>query len=257
MRLFVDEMNPSPKAKILEIGAAEGVFVAILNLNGFDALGIDPGETYVQNAQELFRENKLFNTKVVRGYAEAMPFENDTFDYVISYQTLEHVDSLHKTFEEIRRVLKPGGKTFHICPNYKSFYEGHFKVIIFPSMGKKVFKIYIAALKVLTLGLSKMPTLRYVDTLYFVRPDDIKRVDNSIPGIKLNERDGGLITMRDGELSFWGKGRTVTKKKSFQRNVLSFLISVINVLHIGNGMYALMQKNKWYPHLKVTGEKTK
>jgi ubiquinone/menaquinone biosynthesis C-methylase UbiE len=41
--------------------------------------------------------------------AEAMPFEDDTFDVVTSLNSLDHVDDLAATVEEIKRVLRPGG----------------------------------------------------------------------------------------------------------------------------------------------------
>ena len=46
---------------------------------------------------------------IVQGSAEALPFENDTFDVVYSSHVLEHVDSESKALQEMYRVLKPHG----------------------------------------------------------------------------------------------------------------------------------------------------
>jgi len=49
-------------------------------------------------------------TRFVQGYAEDMPLENGFFDAVISVNAMDHVDDFERTAEEIRRVLKPGGR---------------------------------------------------------------------------------------------------------------------------------------------------
>lgn len=46
----------------------------------------------------------------VQGRAEAMPFANDSFDFLTMGYALRHVSDLDVTFREYRRVLKPGGK---------------------------------------------------------------------------------------------------------------------------------------------------
>ncbi len=39
-----------------------------------------------------------------------LPFENDTFDFIIANHVLEHVPNWFESFKEMARVLKPGGK---------------------------------------------------------------------------------------------------------------------------------------------------
>lgn len=39
-----------------------------------------------------------------------LPFENDTFDFVIANHVLEHVPNWFESFKELARVVKPGGK---------------------------------------------------------------------------------------------------------------------------------------------------
>ena len=45
----------------------------------------------------------------VNAYSESIPFENNTFDVVSSFNSLDHVNDLGQTIDEIKRVLKPGG----------------------------------------------------------------------------------------------------------------------------------------------------
>jgi demethylmenaquinone methyltransferase/2-methoxy-6-polyprenyl-1,4-benzoquinol methylase len=46
----------------------------------------------------------------VEGRAEAMPFPDNSFDFLTMGYALRHVTSLEETFREYHRVLKPGGK---------------------------------------------------------------------------------------------------------------------------------------------------
>jgi len=44
--------------------------------------------------------------------AHYLPFKNDTFDYVIMFQVVEHLDNPKACLKEILRILKPYGKLF-------------------------------------------------------------------------------------------------------------------------------------------------
>jgi ubiquinone/menaquinone biosynthesis C-methylase UbiE len=47
--------------------------------------------------------------RIVKGEAEALPFENDSFDLVYCSHVLEHVKDEVASLKEMKRVLKPGG----------------------------------------------------------------------------------------------------------------------------------------------------
>ena len=47
---------------------------------------------------------------VLRAPAEDLPFEDDTFDVVVSTLVLCGVDDQPRALREIRRVLRPGGR---------------------------------------------------------------------------------------------------------------------------------------------------
>ncbi len=48
--------------------------------------------------------------RFVQGYAEALPFPDNSFDFLTMGYALRHVADLETAFREYRRVLKPGGK---------------------------------------------------------------------------------------------------------------------------------------------------
>jgi 2-polyprenyl-3-methyl-5-hydroxy-6-metoxy-1,4-benzoquinol methylase len=52
-----------------------------------------------------------------------MPFENNTFDVVLSTEVLEHVLNPDAYLLEVKRVLKPGGIFFFTVPILMSLHE--------------------------------------------------------------------------------------------------------------------------------------
>lgn len=54
-----------------------------------------------------------------------MPFEDETFDVVLSNQVLEHVEDLEGVFKELHRITKKQGISYHFWHNYYSFSGGH------------------------------------------------------------------------------------------------------------------------------------
>lgn len=54
---------------------------------------------------------------IIEANAERLPFKKKSFDVVICREVIEHVDSAHKVFVEIRRVLKDKGYLYITTPN--------------------------------------------------------------------------------------------------------------------------------------------
>jgi SAM-dependent methyltransferase len=69
-----------------------------------ERVGLDP---LVDTYHELGIDRHTMT--YVSGYAERMPFPDESFDVVSSCNSLDHVDRLDRAIAEIKRVLKPGG----------------------------------------------------------------------------------------------------------------------------------------------------
>ena len=71
-------------------------------VEGIDA---DPGSHGVGR----FMKNLVKTVPIKQGFAEKLPYANETFDVVYSSHVLEHVIDETKSLAEMRRVLKKDG----------------------------------------------------------------------------------------------------------------------------------------------------
>lgn len=148
--------------KILDMSAGCGTFVFYGLMNGYDVYGIEPEKWKHQFNSLKAKENGYPDTWVKRfycGVGEHLPFNDETFDVISTYQTLEHVQSHIKCFSEFKRVLRRKGHLFIQCPDYSSFYEAHYQIPMFPLMNRTLFKIY---LKILNRPVSGLDTINYI-----------------------------------------------------------------------------------------------
>ncbi len=96
------------RGRVLEIGVGTGLSLAHYP-PGVELIGVDPSEPMLRRARrravELGREVAL-----VEAPAEALPFEDESFDTVVSLAVLCTVDDPSRALQEIRRVLRPEGR---------------------------------------------------------------------------------------------------------------------------------------------------
>src|SRR5262245_36383733 len=91
-------------ATALDVGCGEGRFCRMLRASGVDPVGIDPTRALLARARERDPEGRY-----VEARAEALPFEDQSFDLVVSYLTLIDIPDIAAAIAEMARVLKPRG----------------------------------------------------------------------------------------------------------------------------------------------------
>jgi ubiquinone/menaquinone biosynthesis C-methylase UbiE len=96
--------------KILDLGCGNGRNLRYIARQGFEIYGIDISEEALVQLRETLEQEKL-SANIQRGSFYNLPYENKTFDCVISISVLQHNDwkGAKKAFSEISRVLKDGG----------------------------------------------------------------------------------------------------------------------------------------------------
>jgi SAM-dependent methyltransferase len=87
-----------PFKKGVEIGVGSGRFSLPFGIRE----GVEPSEKMAEIA-------RLKGIRTIKGVAEQLPLEDGSYDLAIMVTTICFVDDVSRSFEEIRRILTPGG----------------------------------------------------------------------------------------------------------------------------------------------------
>ncbi len=99
------------KGKLLDVGCSEGTFLYEAEKMGWEVFGIEPEYGTSNYAVEKYKLNVLTATLQEAG------FEDDYFDVVTFYHSLEHIPDPKAALLEAKRILKPGGLLVIEVPN--------------------------------------------------------------------------------------------------------------------------------------------
>jgi ubiquinone/menaquinone biosynthesis C-methylase UbiE len=112
---IVSHFNLTRESKVLDVGCAKGFFLHDLQelLPGIDINGIDISSYAIQNAIETV------NAKVKVGDARKLEFADNSFDFVMSINTIHNLDldGCAQALREIQRVS--GGRAFITVDAYR------------------------------------------------------------------------------------------------------------------------------------------
>jgi ubiquinone/menaquinone biosynthesis C-methylase UbiE len=112
-----------PTDRILDVGCGPGTITADLAalVPHGQVVGGDAVESVLKQAAEYAASRGLANATFRQIDANALPFEDDTFDVVYCHQVLQHVKNPVGILKEMRRVAKPGGIVAAREADYVSF----------------------------------------------------------------------------------------------------------------------------------------
>lgn len=99
---------PLEGKRFLDLGSGDGRLIGHIKkkrgLKDTDITLVDVSEEMLKIAKDKFKD-----VKTVKADANTLPFEDDTFDIVVSTFLLVHIRDIDTLFDEVYRVLKPGG----------------------------------------------------------------------------------------------------------------------------------------------------
>jgi ubiquinone/menaquinone biosynthesis C-methylase UbiE len=94
---------------VLEIGAGTGVNLPYYGERVESLVLTDPEPPMLRRLQRAANEHRP-DARVLEAPAEELPFEDDSFDVLVSTLVLCGVDDQSRALSEARRVLRPGGR---------------------------------------------------------------------------------------------------------------------------------------------------
>jgi len=97
--------------KVLDCGAGAKIPpLALFHSFGYETHGIDIADYKISMSKD-FQEKHGIDLGIIEGDMRDLPYENDSFSFVYSYNTIFHMrkNDIQKSIEEMRRVLRPNG----------------------------------------------------------------------------------------------------------------------------------------------------
>ena len=88
--------------RVLEAGCGTGLILQRLARQQHQVVGIDLSRGMLARARER-------GLDVVQGTLDELPFADDSFDSVVSFKVLPHIQPIREALRELARVTRPGG----------------------------------------------------------------------------------------------------------------------------------------------------
>ena len=220
--------------RILELGFGNGLFLNECRKAGMVVTGLEVRERVYETTCRRFDQMDL---RLYDG--STIPADDDYFDFIVSFQVLEHVEQLELLLEHCIRVLKPGGYMYHRLPNYQSFYEGHYNILWLPFLTKSSGRRYMKLIGKYT---------DYYETLNIIKPAHVRRL--------CDRSNGRLELISDGKDQFRRHFNAHSTEKIQSKLVRSLTGPVVRFAPLRELLYHLLLRlDMYYPMLLLARKK--
>ncbi len=105
---FRTRVASAAEGRVLEIGIGSGLNLPLYGAGVADVVGLDPSPALLAKAAVAAEECRM-PAALVEGSAEALAFDDGSFDTVVSTWSLCTIPDANRALAEVRRVLRPGG----------------------------------------------------------------------------------------------------------------------------------------------------
>src|SRR3984893_6636047 len=106
---ILPELHARAARRVLDLGCGVGRHALLLAEHGFDVEAVDGAAAGIAFARREAQARNL-TLSLRQGEADALPFADASFDYVLSWNVIYHgtMGDVGRRLAEIWRVLKPG-----------------------------------------------------------------------------------------------------------------------------------------------------
>ena len=107
-------LEASKGKDILDVACGEGYGSSMLATVAKSVVGVDVSDEMVAHASDLYATGNLVFRQ---GDVTKLDFDDDSFDVVVSFETIEHLAEQTEMIAELRRVLRSEGSLIISSPN--------------------------------------------------------------------------------------------------------------------------------------------
>ncbi len=104
-------------ARVLEVGS--GAHGLIFFFDGAERVGVDPLADHYRELFPAWQERAT----TIAAFGEHLPFEDNSFEVVLSDNVVDHAENPRRIVEEMARVLAPGGLLYFTVNIHHPFYH--------------------------------------------------------------------------------------------------------------------------------------
>ncbi len=119
-RLVLEYLAPVQGQRVLEVACGRGGFLNLLAAKGARVFGADFSQAALLIGQRRLRNGhgSPARAALTRADAQSLPYADNSFDVVISCETIEHLPDPRAALREMARVCQSGGRLYLTTPNY-------------------------------------------------------------------------------------------------------------------------------------------
>jgi ubiquinone/menaquinone biosynthesis C-methylase UbiE len=127
------ELFAHARGRVLELGVGTGAGLDAYPAAVSEVIGIDPAEAMVHHAVDRLRqlgrpaegaEGLPYRVAIHRADAQALPYDDHSFDTVVAFLTLCTIPDPLQAAREARRVLRPRGRLL-VLEHVRADHPGH------------------------------------------------------------------------------------------------------------------------------------
>jgi SAM-dependent methyltransferase len=195
-----------PKRRILDLGSGMGGTSVALALAGAAPLAFEYNRAYCDIIRLRAARYRL-SLPVINGAGERLPFADQSFDLVIAWDVVEHVQDPELLLAELARVLPPGGRALLTVINRFAFRDPHYHMPLLNWLPRPLAETLIerrgrskrgadfsdrqklSEMHYYTIGGFRRLAARYGFRVGDIREDRVRRGEGSATGMKGRARD--------------------------------------------------------------------
>ena len=106
---FVTAVAANPPGKVLDLACGPGIVAEAVAPHASELVGVDLSPEMLRLAEQRLAMAGLANSRFIMAPADQLPFDDGTYDTVVTRLSLHHFPVVSSVLAEVRRVLKPHG----------------------------------------------------------------------------------------------------------------------------------------------------
>ncbi len=111
----------APGKRVLDLACGEGYGSKMLAETAASVVGVDVDAGVMAHAAAKYGSS---NPRFVTGSITAVPIpENHSFDLIVCFEAIEHIEDHERLLQEVKRLLKPGGTFIVSTPNKVIYHD--------------------------------------------------------------------------------------------------------------------------------------